>query len=158
MKRGGLPSVIVWVVRIAYSVEVELLQKLDVSQHGVFSHSFAPAVLVHVAVYTLDHDGLVVVQQLPPLDLILAKPHLGRHCSCANAVKERKEKNALLSMTQQKLMGNASLGLAEETIDRVVQVGRGRGESRSIAVLLSVHVVFDPTVVLITCLIHVVLC
>lgn len=62
---------------IAHSIEVELLQELDVSQHGVFSHSFTPAVLMHVAVHALDHDGLVVVQQLPPLDLILSKAHLG---------------------------------------------------------------------------------
>lgn len=76
MKRGGSPSVVVWVVGIAHSIEVELLEQGDVSQHRVFSHSFAPPVLVHVAVHPLDHDGLVVVQQLPPPDLILPKPHL----------------------------------------------------------------------------------
>lgn len=72
-----LPSVVVWVMGIAHSIEVELLQELDISQHGVFGHGFAPAVLVHVAIHTLDHDRPVVVQQLPPLDLILSEAHLG---------------------------------------------------------------------------------
>ena len=61
---------------IAHSIEVELLEQFDVSQHGVLGDSFASPVLVHVAVHSLDHDGLVVVQQLPPPDLILAEANL----------------------------------------------------------------------------------
>ena len=70
------PSIVVWVVSVAHSIEVEQLEQLDVSHHGVLSHSFAPPILMHVAVHPLDHDGLVVVQQLVPLDLILAEAHL----------------------------------------------------------------------------------
>ena len=70
------PSVVVGVVCVAHSIEVELLEQFDVSQHGVLGDSFASPVLVHVAVHSLDHDGLVVVQQLPPLDLILAEANL----------------------------------------------------------------------------------
>lgn len=61
---------------IAHSIEVELLQQLDVSHHGLLCDCLASSVLMHVAVDTLDHDGLVVVQQLVSLDLILTKPHL----------------------------------------------------------------------------------
>jgi len=75
------PSVIVRVVCIAHSIEVELLEQFDVSQHGFLSDSFASPVLVHVAVHSLDHDGLVVVQQLPPLDLILAEANLHKQQS-----------------------------------------------------------------------------
>ena len=43
-----------------------------------FSHSFA---LMHVGLHALEH-GLFVVQQLVPLDLVLAKSHLqGTHCT-----------------------------------------------------------------------------
>ncbi len=73
---ASLPSVVVGIVCIAHSIEVELLEQFDVSQHGVLSDSFASPVLVHVAVHSLDHDGPVVVQQLPPLDLILAEANL----------------------------------------------------------------------------------
>ena len=66
---------------IAHSVEVEQLEKLDISHHGVLSYSFAPAILMHVAVHPLDHDGLVVVQQLVPLDLVLTESHLQRPCA-----------------------------------------------------------------------------
>lgn len=70
------PSVVVRIVCIAHSIEVEVLEQFDVSQHGFLSDSFASPVLVHVAVHSLDHDGLVVVQQLPPLYLILAETNL----------------------------------------------------------------------------------
>lgn len=70
------PSVVVGIVCITHSVEVELLEQFDVSQHGVLGDSFASPVLVHVAVHSLDHDGPVVVQQLPPPDLILTEAHL----------------------------------------------------------------------------------
>ena len=70
------PSVVVGIVRIAHSIEVELLEQFDVSQHGFLGDSFASPVLMHVAVHSLDHDGLVVVQQLPPPDLILAEANL----------------------------------------------------------------------------------
>lgn len=79
-KSASSPSVVVGVVGIAHSIEVELLEELDVSHHGLFRNSFAPAVFMHVPVHALDHDGLVVVQQLVPLDLILAEPHL--HITC----------------------------------------------------------------------------
>lgn len=82
----GSPSVVIGVMRIAHSIEIELLEQLDVSQHGVFSHSLAPAVLMHVAVDTLDHDGLIVVQQLPPSDLILPEPHLSGNVTVDTAV------------------------------------------------------------------------
>lgn len=86
------PSVVVGVVCVAHSVEVELLEQLDVSQHGLLRDGFAPSVLVHVAVHALDHDGHVVVQQLATLDFILAKAHLihtdtvaSRYCSSTAA-------------------------------------------------------------------------
>ena len=74
--KRDIPSVVVWVVCIADSIEVELLKQLDVSHHGILGDCLAPPVLMHVAVDALDHDGLVVVQQLMPLDLILAEPDL----------------------------------------------------------------------------------
>ena len=73
---ASLPSVVVGIVCIAHSIEIELLEQFDVSQHGFLSDSFASPVLMHVAVHSLDHDGLVVVQQLLPLYLILAEANL----------------------------------------------------------------------------------
>lgn len=61
---------------IAHSIKVELLEQLDISQHGLLGDGLAPSVLVHVAVDALDHDGHVVVQQLATLDLILTKAYL----------------------------------------------------------------------------------
>lgn len=84
LKRADPPSVVVGVVGIAHSVEVELLEQLDVRQHGVFGDSFAPPLLMHVTVDPFDHNGPVVMQQLPPLYLILAEPHL-QHVHRCNA-------------------------------------------------------------------------
>ena len=85
-----LPSVVVRVVCIAYSIEVELLEQLYVSQHGVLCDSLAPPLLVHVAVHSLDHDGHVVVQQLPTLDLILPESNLHQRRAChRQMVQER---------------------------------------------------------------------
>lgn len=79
---ASLPSVVVGIVCIAHSIKVELLEQFDVSQHGFLSDSFASPVLVHVAVHSLDHDGPVVVQQLPPLDFILAEANLHQQQPC----------------------------------------------------------------------------
>ena len=79
---ASLPSVVVGIVCVAHSVEVELLEQFDVSQHGALSDSFASPVLMHVAVHSLHHDGPVVVQQLPPLYFILAEANLYKQQPC----------------------------------------------------------------------------
>lgn len=76
---ASLPSVVVRVVCVADSIEIELLEQFDVSQHGVLSDSLASPVLVHVAVHSLHHDGPVIVQQLSTLYFILAESNLHKY-------------------------------------------------------------------------------
>ncbi len=74
--RQQSPADVVGVVGIADSVEVELLEQADVLYHALFGQGLAAALVVLVPAYSLDQDGLSIMQQLATLDDRLPESHL----------------------------------------------------------------------------------
>lgn len=76
LSRTALPAQAIGVVRASHSIEIELLQEEDIVQHALLCDSLASLLIMLMPVHTLDHDGLSVDKELPPLYDNVSEAHL----------------------------------------------------------------------------------
>lgn len=60
----------VWIVRAANCVEIELLEKRDITQHALLSDGLSSSLIMLVPTHPFDQDRTIVVQKIVILDLI----------------------------------------------------------------------------------------